>query len=34
MIQELNASYGKLFEEALIHEIAQVGTFREVPAGH
>lgn len=34
MIQELKESYGNLFEEALIDEIAQVGTFKEVPAGH
>jgi CRP/FNR family transcriptional regulator len=34
MIQELKASYGNLFEEDLINEIAQVGTFREVEAGH
>ncbi len=34
MIQELRASYGNLFEEELINEIAQVGTFREVEAGH
>ena len=33
MIQELKESYGNLFEEALIDEIAQVGTFKEVPAG-
>lgn len=34
MIQELKASYGNLFEEDLITEIAQVGTYKEVPAGH
>ncbi|MEJ2583505.1 MAG: Crp/Fnr family transcriptional regulator [Robiginitalea sp.] len=34
MIQELKASYGHQFEEALINEIAQCGTFKEVPAGH
>lgn len=33
MIQELKARYGHQFEEALINEIAQVGTYREVPAG-
>ena len=33
MIQELKSSYGRQFEEALINEIAQVGTFREVHAG-
>ena len=34
MIQELKASYGHQFEEALIEEISQVGTFKEVPAGY
>lgn len=34
MIQELKESYGKQFEEALLNEIAQVGTFKEVKAGH
>ena len=33
MIQELKASYGHLFEDALINEIVQVGTYKEVPAG-
>lgn len=33
MIQELKSSYGNQFEEALLKEIAQVGTFKEVPAG-
>ena len=33
MIQELKTSYGRQFEEALINEIAQVGTFKEVQAG-
>lgn len=33
MIQELKASYGHLFEEALLNEIVQVGTFKEVPEG-
>jgi len=33
MIQELKSSYGRQFEEALINEIAQVGTFKEVSAG-
>jgi CRP/FNR family transcriptional regulator len=33
MIQELKLSYGKLFEEALISEIAQSGTYKEVQAG-
>ncbi|WP_378184957.1 Crp/Fnr family transcriptional regulator [Aquimarina sp. W85] len=33
MIEELNKSYGHLFEDALLQEIAQVGTFKEIPAG-
>ncbi len=33
MIQELNRSYGNVFEGALIDEILQVGTYKEVPAG-
>ncbi|MGK0385960.1 MAG: CRP/FNR family transcriptional regulator [Patiriisocius sp.] len=33
MIQELKASYGHLFEDALINEILQVGTYKEVPEG-
>lgn len=33
MIQELKASYGNLFEEELINNILQVGTYKEVPAG-
>jgi CRP/FNR family transcriptional regulator len=33
MIEELKNSYGHLFEDALINEILQVGTFKEVPAG-
>lgn len=33
MIQELKDSYGHLFEDALINEIVQVGTYKEVPAG-
>ena len=33
MIQELKNSYGHLFEDALINEINQVGTFRDVLAG-
>lgn len=33
MIQELKERYGRRFEEALINEIVQVGTYREVPAG-
>ncbi|GHC61923.1 Crp/Fnr family transcriptional regulator [Ulvibacter litoralis] len=34
MIQELKASYGHLFEDALINEIVQVGTYKEIPEGH
>ena len=33
MIQELKQNYGQHFEEALINEIVQVGTFKEVPEG-
>jgi CRP/FNR family transcriptional regulator len=33
MIQELKASYGHLFEDALINEILQVGTYKEVSEG-
>lgn len=33
MIKELNEEYGQLFEEALINEIVQAGTFKEVPEG-
>ena len=33
MIEELKKSYNHLFEDALINEIVQVGTFKEVPAG-
>lgn len=33
MIQELKQSYGHLFEDELINEIAQVGTYKEVSAG-
>ncbi|PIB32682.1 Crp/Fnr family transcriptional regulator [Maribacter sp. 4G9] len=34
MIQELTESYGTIFEKDLINEIAQVGTFKEVPEGY
>ncbi|EZH72238.1 Crp/Fnr family transcriptional regulator [Aquimarina atlantica] len=34
MIQELKNSYGRQFENSLINDILQVGTFREVPAGY
>lgn len=33
MIQELKERYGQLFEDALLQEINQVGTFKEVPEG-
>lgn len=33
MMQELKARYGRRFEDALISEIIEVGTYREVPAG-
>ncbi len=33
MVQELKNSYGHLFEDALINDILQVGTYKEVPAG-
>ncbi len=33
MIQELKEGYGQVFEEALINEIVQVGTFKEIPEG-
>lgn len=33
MIQELKQNYGHLFEDDLLNEIAQVGTYKEVPAG-
>ncbi|MDT7827482.1 Crp/Fnr family transcriptional regulator [Pricia sp. S334] len=33
MIQELKRGYGQVFEDALINEIVQVGTFKEVPEG-
>ncbi|MCF1421110.1 Crp/Fnr family transcriptional regulator [Mangrovimonas futianensis] len=34
MIQELTEGYGHIFEKALINDIIQVGTFKEIPAGH
>ncbi|UWX53842.1 Crp/Fnr family transcriptional regulator [Maribacter litopenaei] len=34
MIQELTESYGSIFEKELINEIAQVGTYKEVPEGY
>lgn len=33
MIQELQESYGHLFEDKLLQEINQVGTFKDVPSG-
>lgn len=33
MIKELKSSYGSQFEDALIHEILEVGTYKEVEAG-
>ena len=33
MINELNDSYGHLFEDALLEEIAQIGTYKEIPEG-
>jgi len=33
MIEELREHYGNLFEEDLLTEINQVGTFKEIPAG-
>ncbi len=34
MIQDLKEQYGNIFEEKLINEIVQVGTFKEVPEGY
>ena len=34
MIKELQDSFGNRFEGPLLQEIAQVGTFKEVPQGH
>ncbi|MBL7473174.1 Crp/Fnr family transcriptional regulator [Robertkochia sediminum] len=33
MLNELQRNYGHLFEDGLINEINQVGTYKEVPAG-
>ncbi|NKI30902.1 helix-turn-helix domain-containing protein [Croceivirga thetidis] len=33
MIQELKTSFGQIFENELLNDIAQVGTFKEVPMG-
>jgi CRP/FNR family transcriptional regulator len=33
MLRELKEGYGRQFEDALINEIVQVGTFKEVPEG-
>lgn len=34
MIQDLKEQYGNIFEEELINEIVQVGTFKEAPEGY
>ncbi|MEH6512338.1 Crp/Fnr family transcriptional regulator [Maribacter arcticus] len=34
MIKDLKEQYGNIFEEELINEIVQVGTFKEVPEGY
>ena len=34
MIQELKNNYGHLFEDALLNEINQVGTLKEIPEGY
>ncbi|MCW5515479.1 Crp/Fnr family transcriptional regulator [Muriicola sp. Z0-33] len=34
MIEALKESYGHIFEDALINEIAEVGSFKEVPEGY
>ncbi len=34
MIQDLKEEYGNIFEEELINEIVQVGTFKEVQEGY
>ena len=33
MINELKESYGQIFEEALLNEIVEVGTYKEIPEG-
>jgi CRP/FNR family transcriptional regulator len=33
MINEIKESYGHIFEEALLDEIVQVGTYKEIPEG-
>ncbi|OBX21637.1 CRP/FNR family transcriptional regulator [Gelidibacter algens] len=33
MINELKESYGHIFEDALLDEIVQVGTYKEIPEG-
>ncbi|MBA6151381.1 Crp/Fnr family transcriptional regulator [Gelidibacter maritimus] len=33
MINQLKESYGHIFEDALLSEIVQVGTFKEIPEG-
>jgi len=34
MIQDLKNKYGHLFEEALLNEINQFGTFKDIPEGY
>ena len=34
MIEELKTNYGHLFEDALINEIIQVGSYKDVPQGY
>lgn len=33
MIHDLKESYGHIFEDALLHEIAKAGTYKEIPEG-
>ena len=33
MLQELKEGYGHQFQDRIINEIVQVGTFKEVPKG-
>lgn len=33
MIQEIKTNYGNFFEEELLEEINQIGTFKEIPEG-
>ncbi len=34
MIKELKENYGHIFEDALINDINQVATYKEIPEGH